>query len=195
MTPWGTALSGEENFNQYFDKSGELDPRYTAQYARYGITGSGRGWSEVDPRFDLSTEPHEPHRFGWIVEVDPKDPTSTPRKHTMLGRFKHEGANIVIARSGRAVTYMGDDERGDYIYKFVSAEKFDASRTRAAKRRNMKLLRGARCRWPGSPATAPRTASTTAPGPGSRCAATRRRSYLTCRSLTCCSSPAWPLTR
>ena len=81
----------------------------------------------MDPRFDLTTEPHEPHRFGWVVEVDPHDPRSTPRKHTMLGRFKHEGANIAIAKNGRAVAYMGDDERGDYIYKFVSAEKYDAA--------------------------------------------------------------------
>jgi len=139
-TPWGTVLSGEENFNQYFDKSGALDARYTAQYARYGITGSGKGWSEVDPRFDLTTDPHEPHRFGWIVEVDPYNPTSTPKKHTMLGRFKHEGANIVIATSGRAVAYMGDDERGDYLYKFVSAEKFDPKQTDRARRHNMSLL-------------------------------------------------------
>ncbi|MDO9497459.1 MAG: PhoX family phosphatase [Nocardioides sp.] len=139
-TPWGTVLSGEENFNQYFDKSGDLDARYTAEYKRYGITGSGRGWSEVDPRFDLTLDPHEPNRFGWIVEVDPTDPKSTPRKQTMLGRFKHEGANIVIARSGHAVAYLGDDERGDYIYRFVSAEKFDPAKTARARRHNLTLL-------------------------------------------------------
>ena len=140
-TPWGTVLSGEENFNQYFDRSGALDSRYTTSYARYGITGTGsRGWSEVDPRFDLTTEPHEPFRFGWVVEIDPHDPTSTPRKHTMLGRFKHEGANIQIADSGHAVAYMGDDERGDYLYKFVSADRFDPSDTQAARRRNLQLL-------------------------------------------------------
>lgn len=140
-TPWGTVLSGEENFNQYFDKSGDLDPRYTAEYARYGISGSGsRGWSGVDPRFDLSTEPHEPHRFGWIVELDPYDPTSTPVKHTMLGRFKHEGANVILAKDGRVVAYMGDDERGDYIYKFVSRDKMDRRENAAARRKNKKLL-------------------------------------------------------
>jgi secreted PhoX family phosphatase len=140
MTPWGTVLSGEENFNQYFDKSGALDSRYTAQYARYGINGAGRGWSEVDPRFDLTTDPHEPHRFGWIVELDPTDPTSTPRKHTMLGRFKHEGANVVIAENQRAVAYMGDDERGDYLYKFVSAGKYQPGNKPTARRNNLKLL-------------------------------------------------------
>ncbi|WP_370290145.1 PhoX family phosphatase [Nocardioides sp.] len=140
ITPWGTVLSGEENFNQYFDKGAGLDSRYTAQYARYGISGSGRGWSSVDDRFDLSKEPHEPHRFGWIVEVDPFDPKSTPRKHTMLGRFKHEGANISIAKNGRAVAYMGDDERGDYLYKFVSSGRFDPRKTAAARRNNLALL-------------------------------------------------------
>jgi uncharacterized protein len=140
ITPWGTVLSGEENFNQYFDKSGDLDTRYTSQYARYGITGAGRGWMDVDSRFDLTTEPHEPHRFGWIVEIDPYRPASRPRKHTMLGRFKHEGANIVIAKNKRVVAYMGDDERADYMYKFVSAGKFDDSGTGKARRNNLDLL-------------------------------------------------------
>jgi secreted PhoX family phosphatase len=141
MTPWGTVLSGEENFNQYFEKSGDIDPRYATSYARYGIDGSStRGWASVDPRFDLTAEPHEPFRFGWVVEVDPYDPRSTPVKHTMLGRFKHEGANVTIAPSGHAVAYMGDDERGDYLYKFVSYNRFDPRDTQAARRRNMELL-------------------------------------------------------
>ena len=127
-TPWGTVLSGEENFNGYFDATGPLDSRYAASYQRYGLTGSGRGWQEVDPRFDLSREPHEPFRFGWIVELDPTDPSSTPRKHTMLGRFKHEGANVALSPAGHAVVYMGDDERGDYIYKFVSRDRYDSRR-------------------------------------------------------------------
>lgn len=141
LTPWGTVLSGEENFNGYFDKSGSLDSRYTAQYARYGITGSGsRGWSEIDSRFDLSIEPHEVHRFGWIVEVDPLKPNEAPKKHTMLGRFKHEGANVVIAKDKRVVVYMGDDERGDYMYKFVSAGTFDPANTAKARAKNKLLL-------------------------------------------------------
>ncbi len=141
MTPWGTVLSGEENFNQYFDKSGELDSRYSKSYARYGITGSdSRGWSEVDSRFDLSTEPHEPFRFGWIVELDPYDPASTPRKRTMLGRMKHEGADISISEDGRVVAYLGDDESGDYIYKFVSTRRFWTGTGARAKRHNMRLL-------------------------------------------------------
>ena len=139
-TPWGTVLSGEENFNGYFDKSGSLDPRYAASYARYGISGVGRGWKDVDPRFDLTAEPHEPFRFGFIVEVDPLDPKSKPRKHTMLGRMKHEGANVTIAADGRAVVYMGDDERGDYVYKFVSRDRFDPNASQTARRHNLGLL-------------------------------------------------------
>lgn len=140
-TPWGTVLSGEENFNQYFDAGEGLDPRYAAQYARYGITGADtRGWSEVDERFSLSEEPHEPHRFGWIVEIDPYDPDSVPQKHSMLGRFKHEGANVALADDGRAVAYMGDDERGDYIYKFVSRKKVRRGDSKAARRHNLTLL-------------------------------------------------------
>ncbi|CAN5288978.1 PhoX family phosphatase [soil metagenome] len=141
MTPWGTVLSGEENFNQYFEASGALDARYAASYARYGITGvGGRGWDQVDRRFDMSLEPHEPFRFGWIVEIDPYRPDSTPRKRTMLGRMKHEGANIAVADNGRVVAYMGDDERGDYIYKFVSRDRMDRSSTVSARRHNATLL-------------------------------------------------------
>jgi secreted PhoX family phosphatase len=141
MTPWGTVLSGEENVHNYFDASGALDPRYAESYDRYGIPSSNpRGWSEVDPRFDLTTEPHEPFRFGWIVELDPRDPRSVPRKHTMLGRFKHEGANIVVGGWGRVAAYMGDDERGEYIYKFVSRGWLRKGSDAAARRANRGLL-------------------------------------------------------
>ncbi|THV17656.1 PhoX family phosphatase [Nocardioides caeni] len=142
MTPWGTVLSGEENFNQYFDKGASEFPAELADsYARYGITGTGtRGWGTVDPRFDLSVEPNEPHRFGWVVEVDPLEPRSTPVKHTMLGRFKHEGANVTVARNGKVVAYMGDDERGDYLYRFVSAKRFSDRKGAAARRHNKTLL-------------------------------------------------------
>ena len=140
-TPWGTVLSGEENFNQYFDRSGAIDSRYAASYARYGVNGVGsRGWSEVDPRFDLSVEPHESFRFGWIVEIDPDDPTSTPRKHTMLGRLKHEGANLAITQDGHVVAYMGDDQVNEYMYKFVSRGTVRPGRSPQARAHNMTLL-------------------------------------------------------
>ena len=97
VTPWGTVLTGEENIDQYFEaSSGTLPAEYAESYERYGFQAEPeRGWGSVDPRFDLTKEPHEAFRFGWIVEVDPYDKKSTPRKHTMLGRFKHEGANVV----------------------------------------------------------------------------------------------------
>ncbi len=142
VTPWGTVLSGEENIDQYFEaSSGTLPARYAESYERYGFQAEPeRGWGSVDERFDLSKEPHEAFRFGWIVEVDPYDKKSTPRKQTMLGRFKHEGANVVISRTGHAVAYMGDDEKGEYLYKFVSAETMRTGGSARARRRNMQLL-------------------------------------------------------
>ncbi|MBT2534273.1 PhoX family phosphatase [Arthrobacter sp. ISL-48] len=122
-TPWGTVLSGEENFNGYFVSAGT-----SASDKRYGLTSSAtaRKWELDDPRFDTRNAGYanETNRFGWIVEVDPFDPTSTPKKHSAMGRFKHEGANVIVAESGHVVAYMGDDERFDYLYKFVSAEKY-----------------------------------------------------------------------
>ena len=139
-TPWGTVLSGEENFNGYF-----RNPGATPAEQRYGLnaSGDGRGWRDVDPRFDGIANPeyrNEPNRFGWIVEIDPEDPTSTPVKHTALGRFKHEGANVNISKSGYAVAYQGDDERFDYLYKFVSKDRFDGSSSPAARAHNKTLL-------------------------------------------------------
>lgn len=133
MTPWGTVLSGEENYNQYFVGAPDTEP-----YARYGFSSdySGRRWDRVDERFDLAKHPNEAHRFGYIVEIDPHDPDSTPVKRTMLGRFKHEGANVNITEDGRVAAYMGDDERFDYLYKFVSDKKY----VEGSHKHNMTLL-------------------------------------------------------
>lgn len=142
-TPWGTVLSGEENFNGYFDASGPVDPTNATSFKRYGLAttaATNRGWSSVDERFDLSKHPHEAYRFGWVVEVDPYHPGSTPVKQTMLGRFKHEGANVTLSESGHAVAYMGDDERGDYLYKFVSADRFRKGGSPSARAHNKTLL-------------------------------------------------------
>lgn len=140
VTPWGTTLHGEENIDGYFDASAGLDPRHTDSYRRYGLTGDGAGWSVVDRRFDLSLEPQEPFRFGWVVEVDVMNPGSTPRKRTMLGRLKHEAATCSLTPSGQAVVYLGDDERGEYIYKFVSRKRFRPGGGRAARAHNLTLL-------------------------------------------------------
>lgn len=123
-TPWGTYLTCEENFNGYFGANGELpsDETLAAGYTRYGISAEGWGYDyhKWDARFDVAANPNEPHRHGWVVEIDPTDPQSTPVKHTGLGRFKHENAEVVLARDGRVVVYMGDDERGEFLYRFVS---------------------------------------------------------------------------
>ena len=89
---------------------------------RYGITAAGAGylWHTTDTRFNADDEPNEPNRFGWVVEIDPFNPTSTPVKRTALGRMKHEGAWVQEARDGRVVVYMGDDEQFEYIYRYVS---------------------------------------------------------------------------
>ena len=138
-TPWGTILSGEENFNQYFLAAGT-----SAEEKRYGLgaTGDGRNWRSIDPRWDATREGYEnePNRFGWIVEVDPERPTSTPVKHTAMGRFKHEGANVILSDDGHAVAYMGDDERFDYVYRFVSKNTFRKGNSAAADRANRTLL-------------------------------------------------------
>ncbi|MDE0391906.1 MAG: PhoX family phosphatase [Rhodospirillales bacterium] len=120
-TPWGTYLACEENFNGYFSSS---DPDFALPegYKRYGIKAEDRGyrWAMTDERFDVSRHPNEPHRAGYIVEIDPLDPASVPKKRTALGRFKHENAEVTLAADGRAVVYLGDDERGEFLYRFVS---------------------------------------------------------------------------
>lgn len=127
-TPWGTYLACEENFNGYFSAS-DASFEQTAEQKRYGLSNEdwGYAWSKIDNRFDMSKEPNECHRAGYVVEIDPFNPNSIPKKRTALGRFKHENAEVVIASSGQIVVYMGDDERGEFIYKYVSNDKFSAA--------------------------------------------------------------------
>jgi uncharacterized protein len=120
VTPWGTYLTCEENFHQYFANADGLpndDPR-KAIHTSYGLPAgaSERRWELYHSRFDLALEPNEPFRFGWVVEVDPYRPHSVPRKRTALGRFRHEGATVVVA----------PDARFDYLYKFISTGLFNA---------------------------------------------------------------------
>jgi uncharacterized protein len=121
MSPWGTWLTAEENINGYF-WSDEEKPKTD----RMGVPGKWYNWGVYHDRFNVTKEPNEANRFGWIVEIDPYDPTSTPIKRTALGRFKHEACSIAVNKDNSVVAYMGDDERFDYVYKFVSAKKYVA---------------------------------------------------------------------
>ncbi|MBJ3813674.1 PhoX family phosphatase [Shimwellia pseudoproteus] len=133
-TPWGTYLTCEENWSDIFVKHAALTPLEK----RYGISGHDTSyrWNEVDARFSVDSTPNEPNRFGWVVEIDPYDPASTPRKHTALGRFKHEGAAVTVTADQRIAIYMGDDQKFEYIYKFVSDNRYQPDDRQA----NMQLL-------------------------------------------------------
>ncbi|MQW88450.1 PhoX family protein [Sinorhizobium saheli] len=136
VTAWGTYVMAEENFNGYFGGEIAEDHPEFKQLQRLGAPGGEYAWSKFYDRFDLSKQPTEANRFGWVVEVDPFDPNSVPKKRTALGRFKHEGSESVVNRDGRVVFYCGDDSRFDYVYKFVTKGTFNPD-DRAA---NMDLL-------------------------------------------------------
>ncbi|MDX5297452.1 MAG: PhoX family phosphatase, partial [Gammaproteobacteria bacterium] len=140
-TPWGTYLTCEENWAGYFVNKDASRPK---EHARFGVSGSrGRyGWELADSaedayvRFDATTlgataaddYRNEPNTFGWIVEIDPFNPDSTPVKRTALGRFAHEGIVFAKAEEGKPlVCYSGDDSQFEYIYKFVSRQPYYAS--------------------------------------------------------------------
>jgi uncharacterized protein len=130
ITPWGTYLTCEENFIFYFN--GPDTP--SAHETRWGLRKGdpvGYRWHEHDARFDATKTPNEPNRFGWVVEIDPLNPSSMPMKRTALGRAAHEGATVATARNGKAVVYMGEDARFEYIYKFVSRDAIKPGGARA----------------------------------------------------------------
>ena len=120
ITPWGTYLTSEENFINYFSGGDSL----SEHEKRWGLKKGGGGyrWHEHDARFDAVKNPNEPNRFGWIVEIDPYNPSSTPIKRSAMGRAAHEGATVAVTKDNRAVVYMGEDSRFEYIYKFVSRD-------------------------------------------------------------------------
>lgn len=131
QTPWATTLLAEENINGYFfcPKAPEtpttaIDRAY-AKHNAFGIKPTPRRhWFQHVGRFDARKAVNEPNRHGWIVELDPFDPQSTPIKRTALGRFKHECAETCIDADGHVVVYMGDDEHFEHVYKFVSQDRF-----------------------------------------------------------------------
>jgi uncharacterized protein len=133
-TPWGTFLTAEENIQDYFGgtdtwERGGADPLARVAHQRWPLQQhSLYGWETVDPRFDLARHPNEPFRHGWIVEIDLHDPRRAPRKRTALGRFCHEAATTARTRDGRIVVYMGDDTKWEYVYKFVTRDRFDPAR-------------------------------------------------------------------
>ncbi|MCL9781659.1 PhoX family phosphatase [Vibrio sp. S4M6] len=124
QTPWETYLTCEENFDSYFGTDAKTD--LTEDERRYGFEAkpSKTQWERHDARFDLAKNRHEANRFGWVVEIDPHDPSSIPVKKTALGRFKHENAALVVNKNNQVIVYMGDDERGEHLYKFVSKHQF-----------------------------------------------------------------------
>jgi uncharacterized protein len=131
VTPWGTWLTCEENFHGYFN--GKLPDGHpeARNHKRYGVPTEWYAWGKFHDRFNVTKEPNEPNRFGWVVEIDPFDPNSTPKKRTALGRAKHEGAAGIINSDGRYVVYSGDDERFDYVYRFVTTARVDRANREA----------------------------------------------------------------
>jgi uncharacterized protein len=139
-TPWGTYLTCEENIQQVF---GTNDPSFMPDERQqlYGLNSQGftykigemtipgfRWWEQFN-RFDVASPNNDSERFGYVVEIDPQDPSSTPVKRTALGRFRHENAELTLAADGRVVVYMGDDEMNQFIYKFVSKGRWQAGDT------------------------------------------------------------------
>lgn len=136
FTPWGTYLTCEENWHNYFLNRDAEDLASRVSHARYGVSGGTRsklyGWEGADARFDATPDaslPHggyvnEPNRFGWVVEIDPFDPQSQPVKRTAFGRYCRECSVLSLGEDGRMAFYSGDDSRGEYVYKFVPAGRF-----------------------------------------------------------------------
>jgi secreted PhoX family phosphatase len=134
-TPWGTYLTCEENFQNYFANANADDLKSRREQDRYGVLAASElKWETADPRFDAALKSEEEYggyvnevnRFGWVVEVDPFDPKFTPVKRTAMGRFSHENCECYQDADGNLAFYMGDDSRGEYLYKFVPNGRYDA---------------------------------------------------------------------
>lgn len=116
ITPWGTALSAEENFQDYGPDASK----------------AGYGWAKNDNDNRFLNDLH----YGWVVEIDPFDKNRPPVKHTALGRFRHENATTVIGKSGHVVVYSGYDKADECVFKFISKNTYNPN-DRAA---NLTLL-------------------------------------------------------
>ncbi|MYC60124.1 MAG: DUF839 domain-containing protein [Gammaproteobacteria bacterium] len=157
-TPWGTLLTGEENWAEFFARDTEDSDRRTEAenyaLARYGRPpgssqtyqwDSAAGNADRHRRWNTSVTGdssdgsddyrHEINGQGYMTEIDPYDPDSVVRKRTALGRFAHEGAAFSLPRSGEPLAvYMGDDAQGEYIFKFVSNARWDPADAEAGNR-------------------------------------------------------------
>jgi uncharacterized protein len=122
-TPWGTYLSAEENIQQYF--SGQIKGHKEEEhFRRFGMMAKGNFFSKIDPRFDLNNESQSALHFGMVVEIDPYEPNEPIKKHSMLGRCKHECAKVRLRKDGHVEVYTSDDQVFEYLYKFVSKKKY-----------------------------------------------------------------------
>ena len=139
-TPWGTYLTAEENFDGFFSGRVSVDEQFSDPAVALDASSFGYpsgGLSDRTPRqFRFEENPRGPSLYGWVVEIDPYDPTSVPKKRTALGRKKNECATTALAADGRVVVYNGDDQRDEHVYKFVTRRRFDPANRSA----NMDLL-------------------------------------------------------
>jgi len=132
-TPWGSVLTAEEGFSKYFSAD-DVAKSEALNAQAFGIAPKAKAsLAKVDDRFNFEKYPQAFNHFGWIVEIDPADPKSTPRKLTALGRFQHEGATIVTQDDRPLVVYMGDDGKHEHIYRFVSTENYKPQLSQADK--------------------------------------------------------------
>lgn len=136
VTPWGTVLSCEEGSSDFihgdYTKSADREHLKRYYYDAQSDTGD-YGWGRFHRRLNFNIEMNEPNRFEWVVEIDPYEPDSAPVKRTALGRFAHEAAHTVVNSDGRVVVFMTDDWEYEYVYRFVTNEKFNPADRRANK--------------------------------------------------------------
>ncbi|MEM9091230.1 MAG: alkaline phosphatase PhoX [Cyanobacteria bacterium P01_F01_bin.53] len=110
-TPWGTALSAEENIQYQVSEAVNIDGSSLAPGKNAFNTDFG-GQGNV---FGLAG-----NKYGWIVEIDPSDPNDYGTKHTWLGRYRHEAVGIRVEAGKPLAFYSGCDRRGGHVYKFIS---------------------------------------------------------------------------